>query len=35
MKHGKKYVEAAKLVDRMAFYEPDEAISLVPPPSGR
>ena len=29
MKHGKKYVEAAKLVDRMAFYEPDEAISLV------
>ncbi len=29
MKHGKKYAEAAKLVDRMAFYEPDEAISLV------
>ena len=29
MKHGKKYVEAAKLVARMAFYEPDEAISLV------
>lgn len=29
MKHGKKYVEAAKLVDRTAFYEPEEAIALV------
>ncbi len=29
MKHGKKYTEAAKLVDRMALYEPDEAIALV------
>ena len=29
MKHGKKYNEAAKLVDRNVFYEPDEAIALV------
>lgn len=29
MKHGKKYVEAAKLVDRATFYEPDEAIALA------
>lgn len=29
MKHGKKYTEAAKLVDRSVFYEPDEAIALV------
>lgn len=29
MKHGKKYNEAAKLVDRAALYEPDEAIALV------
>ena len=29
MKHGKKYTEAAKLVDRATFYEPAEAISLV------
>ena len=29
MKHGKKYVEAAKLVDRAAVYEPAEAIALV------
>ncbi len=29
MKHGKKYVEAAKLVDRTTLYEPDEAIALV------
>ncbi|MCR5688457.1 MAG: 50S ribosomal protein L1 [Lachnospiraceae bacterium] len=29
MKHGKKYVEAAKLVDRSVSYEPAEAISLV------
>ncbi len=29
MKHGKKYVEAAKLVDRAALYEPNEAIALV------
>ncbi|MBR6627892.1 MAG: 50S ribosomal protein L1 [Lachnospiraceae bacterium] len=29
MKHGKKYVEAAKLVDRSVFYEPNEAIALV------
>ncbi len=29
MKHGKKYVEAAKLVDRAVQYEPAEAIALA------
>lgn len=29
MKHGKKYREAAKLVDRTIQYEPSEAIALV------
>ena len=29
MKHGKKYVEAAKLVDRSKLYEPAEAIALA------
>ena len=29
MKHGKKYIEAAKLVDRTVFYEPGDAIALV------
>ena len=29
MKHGKKYTEAAKLVDRATFYEPNEAIALA------
>ncbi len=29
MKHGKKYKEAAKLVDRTIQYEPSEAIALV------
>lgn len=29
MKHGKKYVEAAKLVDRSVAYESNEAIALV------
>ncbi|MBQ7944125.1 MAG: 50S ribosomal protein L1 [Lachnospiraceae bacterium] len=29
MKHGKKYVESAKLIDRASFYETEEAISLV------
>ena len=29
MKHGKKYTEAAKLIDRTVFYEPEEAIALV------
>ena len=29
MKHGKKYVEAAKLVDRATLYESDEAVSVV------
>ena len=29
MKHGKKYVEAAKLVDRAVQYEPADAIALA------
>ena len=29
MKHGKKYQEAAKLVERGALYEPNDAIALV------
>ena len=29
MKHGKKYTEAAKLVDRTVLYEPGDAIALV------
>ncbi len=29
MKHGKKYAEAAKLVDRAALYEAEEALALV------
>lgn len=29
MKHGKKYTEAAKLVDRTVLYEPEDAIALV------
>lgn len=29
MKHGKKYVEAAKAVDRTKLYEPEEAVALV------
>lgn len=29
MKHGKKYSEAAKLVDRTTFYETTDAIALV------
>ena len=29
MKHGKKYSEAAKLIERGNFYEPEEAIALV------
>ena len=29
MKHGKKYIETAKLVDRATQYEPAEAIALV------
>lgn len=29
MKHGKKYTEAAKLVDRAALYDPADAIALV------
>ena len=29
MKHGKKYVESAKLVDRASLYEAEEAVALV------
>ncbi len=29
MKRGKKYLEAAKLVDRATLYEPDEAMELI------
>ena len=29
MKHGKKYNEVAKIVDRATYYEPGEAIGLV------
>ena len=29
MKHGKKYAEAAKLVDRATQYDPADAIALV------
>ena len=29
MKHGKKYSEAAKLVDRANYYEPAEAVALA------
>ena len=29
MKHGKKYTESAKLIDRATSYEPAEAIALV------
>ena len=29
MKHGKKYNEAAKLVDRAVLYDPAEAIALA------
>lgn len=28
-KHGKKYVEAAKLIDRDKLYDPEEAVELV------
>ena len=29
MKHGKKYAEVAKLVDRATYYEADDAIALI------
>ena len=29
MKHGKKYVDSQKLIDRLIQYDPDQAISLV------
>ncbi len=34
MKHGKKYIEAAKLVDRSVFYEVDEAVALAKKTAG-
>lgn len=34
MKHGKKYNEAAKMIDRATLYEPDEAIALVKKTAG-
>ena len=33
MKHGKKYMETAKAVDRTKLYDPDEAIALVKKPA--
>lgn len=30
MKRGKRYIEAAKLVDRNTFYDPTDAMKLVP-----
>ena len=29
MKHGKKYMEAAKQVDKANLYDPEEAVALV------
>ena len=29
MKHGKKYVESAKLIERAKLYDVDEAIALT------
>ena len=29
MKHGKKYVDSQKLIDRLTQYDPDQAVSLV------
>ena len=29
MKHGKKYIESAKLVDRSKLYESNEALDLA------
>ena len=29
MKHGKKYIESAKLIDRTKLYDPDEAVKLA------
>ena len=29
MKHGKKYIEAAKQIDRMNLYDAAEAVALV------
>ena len=29
MKHGKKYIESEKLIDRSVLYEPQDAVELV------
>jgi len=29
MKRGKKYIEAAKLIDKKALYDPEEAVALI------
>ncbi len=29
MKHGKKYTDSAKLIDKMALYDPEQALALV------
>ena len=29
MKHGKKYIESAKLIDRTKLYDPDEAVKIA------
>ncbi len=29
MKHGKKYMEAAKLIERGTYYDPADAVALV------
>ena len=29
MKHGKHYLDSAKLIDRLKLYDPDEAVALV------
>ena len=29
MKHGKKYIESAKLIERSKLYDPDEAVKLA------
>ena len=29
MKHGKKYMEAAKAIDHSNLYDPEEAVALV------
>ena len=29
MKHGKKYIESAKLIESSKLYDPDEAVKLA------